>query len=85
MLVWFWIISLLAFSTVGAARTRAATLDRYAIFIYICAVWWASIPIATGDWLWSLLLLPIGIVVARLIIRRRAASRATPTAAPPGI
>jgi hypothetical protein len=78
MFFWVWIIGLLAFSAVGAVRTKTAPVDQYATFIYVCAVWWASIPIVTGDWLWSLLFLPAGLVVARLMIRRRATSRVTP-------
>ena len=76
MLFWVWIIGLLAFSAIGAVRTHSAPLDRYATFIYVCVVGWSSIPIVTGDWLWSLLLLPLGLAIARLMIRRRATSRA---------
>ena len=85
MFFWFWLIALLAFSAIGAVRTRTAPAEQYATFIYVCAVGWASLPIATGDWLWSLLFLPISLVVARMMMRRRATSRATPPDVPPAI
>lgn len=85
MFAWFFIVSLLVFSAVGALRTRNATLVRYAIFIYVCAAWWAAIPIVTGDWIWSLLLWPIGLGVARVMIRRRATNGASRPTVPPAV
>jgi hypothetical protein len=64
------------FSAIGEYRLHAVSDDRYTRFIYTCALWWASLPIVTGDWRWSLLFLPAALVVASFIDRRRRAAKA---------
>jgi len=85
MFFWVWTLCLLAFSALGAARTRTARIEQYARFIYVCAVWWALIPVVTGEWRWSLVFLPAGLLVARMMIRRRGAERTNADGAPPPI
>lgn len=68
----FWVVGLLLFSTAGSIHLRRAGPERYAPFIYTCALWWACLPALAGDWLWTLLSVPVGLVAARYLIRRRA-------------
>jgi hypothetical protein len=72
MLFMLWLVGLLLFSAIGSIRLRHAGPDRYAPFIYTCALWWASLPALTGDWVWPLFTVPAGLLTARYMVRRRA-------------
>lgn len=78
MFAWLYMTALLVFSAFGAYRLRAASPARYGRFVYVCAVLFGLLPVSTGDWGWALIALPVGLVVARLMIQRRAANFATP-------
>lgn len=73
MLFVIWLLGLLLYSAIGTYRLRNAGAERYAPFIYTCALWWASLPAITGDWVWALFSVPGGLVVAHIMVRRRAA------------
>jgi len=73
MLAWVYIGGLLAFSTVGAYRLRAASGRRYARFVYGCAVLFGLIPVTTGDSRWALVLLPAALVAAHVMLQHRTA------------
>jgi hypothetical protein len=73
MLDWIWIGALLLYSAVNAVRLRADVGERYERFIYVCVLWFASIPIVLGDWVWSIVLLPLSLAFAPVMIRRHAA------------
>lgn len=75
MAFWVTLAVLLIASASGAiyfsASRRAAKADQYRLFIYGCVLLFAALPIATGDWQWSLVFLPVGLVVGRTIIARK--------------
>jgi hypothetical protein len=70
ILAWVWIAGLLMFSAGGAIRLRADVGHRYSRFIYVCMLWFASLPIVTGGWLWSIPCLLAGLVLAPIMIRQ---------------
>ena len=84
MFVGVYIIALLVFSAVGAVHFRAAPAESYAPFLYWCAVFFGVVPVVTGDWIWSIATVPASLVVARMMLARRArdAERATRPPAP---
>jgi hypothetical protein len=43
----------------------------YPPFIYVCALGVAALPLTTGDWPWSLVVLVPVLVTARFMIARR--------------
>jgi hypothetical protein len=77
MLFMLFLVALLVFSAIGSIQLRHAGPDRYAPFIYTCAIWWALLPTLTGDWAWSLITVPAGLLMARHMVRRRASEFAT--------
>ena len=72
MLFMLWLVGLLLFSAIGSIRLHHAGPDRYAPFIYTCALWWAALPALTADWVFLLLTVPAGLLTARYMLRRRA-------------
>jgi hypothetical protein len=66
------VVCLLLFSAIGSIQLRDAGPDRYAPFIYVCALWWAALPALTGDWVWTLFTVSAGLLTARYMVRRRA-------------
>ena len=85
ILWWVWLVALLAFSAIGAVRLRATGGPRYARFIYLCVLGVAVLPLLTGDWIWSLVWLLPGAIIARMMIRRHDEALRRRVAAPPAI
>jgi hypothetical protein len=82
---WLWLSGLLLYSAIQSVRLRTANNKRYTRFIYICAIWFASIPLTTDGWIWSLIYLPAALLVARMMARHRAARVDHSTVKPPVI
>ena len=73
MIFWLLLVALWLFSITGAIYFRGQRgfdrWSRYRQFIYTCAVMFAALPVASGDWQWSLLLLPLGLGAAEISAR----------------
>ena len=74
MTFWLLLATLLVFSSWGAVRfspsRRRGREQDYAAFIYVCVLLFAALPLTTGDGRWSLVLLPLGLIVGTVIVRR---------------
>lgn len=75
MIFWLLLIVLLVGAGSGAlyfsSRRRAARPDQYRAYVYACGLLFGVLPIASGEWPWSLLLLPLGLTAGRMVIRRK--------------
>jgi hypothetical protein len=75
MLAWIVLGALLLWSFGGgfyfSAARCAARPDAFAMYVWIGMALVEALPIATGDWGWSVAGLPISILVGRSIILRR--------------
>jgi hypothetical protein len=75
MLFWMLLGVLLLFAAVGSvyfvAERRAKNPRNYARYIYACMGLFSFLPVATGDWPWALVFLPVSLFVGRMIIARK--------------
>jgi hypothetical protein len=83
MLAGLYILFLLVFAATGEIRLRSAPAERYAPFLYWCAVLVGLLPVMTGDWAWSFVTLPLSLAVARMLLARRARDSEKATKPPP--
>jgi hypothetical protein len=65
MIFWLSLATLWIFSIGGAIYFRGERSvqhwSRYRSFIYACAILFAALPLTSGDWRWSLPLLPLAL------------------------
>lgn len=75
MIFWLLLITLLIGGAWGewhfARPGKPPDRKTYSGFLYGCYVLFAALPIATGDWPWSLVVLPFALITARIVIARR--------------